>query len=146
MDILNFSNKQLAKAVAKHDLAKKGIRDPNTVVTRKDLYGQKLGKEYNNRFKQETEDSGEVGSPNKKEESIRGTYYKEYKNLVDRFEKEGKPIPSNIREKANKMSTTEGRGVRSLKKGGKVIKRKKGKKVGRGCGAAMRGGGAVMKS
>ena len=30
--------------------------------------------------------------------------------------------------------------------GGKVIKRKKGKKVGRGCGAAMRGGGAVMKS
>ena len=30
--------------------------------------------------------------------------------------------------------------------GGKVIKRKKGKKAGRGCGAAMRGGGAVMKS
>ena len=30
--------------------------------------------------------------------------------------------------------------------GGKVVKRNKGKKVGRGCGAAMRGGGAVMKS
>ena len=30
--------------------------------------------------------------------------------------------------------------------GGKVIKRKKGKKVGRGCGAAKRGGGAVRKS
>jgi hypothetical protein len=84
MDISKFSNKQLAKAVAKHDLARKGIRDPNTVVTRKDLYGQALGKEYNNRFKQETKDSGEVGSPNKKEESIRETYYNEYLQILEK--------------------------------------------------------------
>jgi hypothetical protein len=32
-----------------------------------------------------------------------------------------------------------------LKKGGKVAKKAKGGKIGRGCGAAMRGGGKVMK-
>ena len=141
-----LSNSQLAKKVATHDLARKGIRNPNTVVTRRDSYGQGLGKEYDSRFKQETQDSGEAGSPNQEDKSIRGMYYNEYKKLVDKFEKEGKEIPLNIREKADKMATRKGQGVRSLKKGGKVVSRKKGGKIGRGCGAAIRGGGAVRKS
>tara|TARA_R100001086_G_C11804627_1_gene249782 strand:+ start:150 stop:1040 length:891 start_codon:yes stop_codon:yes gene_type:complete len=50
------------------------------------------------------------------------------------------------KEKINQ--NPKGMNVRSEERkfGGKVIKRKKGKKIGRGCGVAMRGGGAVMKS